>query len=32
MLGSLRVAQLASLLCMMLALVGIPFLLRRRSA
>lgn len=32
MLGSLRVAQLASLLFMVLALVGIPFLLRRRSA
>jgi phosphatidylglycerol:prolipoprotein diacylglycerol transferase len=32
MLGSLRVAQLASLLFMALALVGIPFLLRRRSA
>ena len=32
MLGSLRVAQLASLLFMALALVGIPFLLRRRAA
>ncbi|HSB43238.1 MAG TPA: prolipoprotein diacylglyceryl transferase [Methylomirabilota bacterium] len=32
MLGSLRVAQLASLLFMALALVGIPVLLRRRSA
>jgi phosphatidylglycerol:prolipoprotein diacylglycerol transferase len=32
MLGPLRVAQLVSLLCMMLAAVGVPFLLRRRSA
>jgi len=31
MLGSLRVAQLVSLLCMALALVGVPLLLRRRS-
>jgi len=30
MLGSLRVAQLVSLLCMALALVGVPLLLRRR--
>ncbi|HVC64927.1 MAG TPA: prolipoprotein diacylglyceryl transferase family protein, partial [Candidatus Dormibacteraeota bacterium] len=32
MLGSLRVAQLVSLLCMILALVGVPLLLRRRPA
>ena len=31
MLGSLRVAQLVSLLCMALALVGVPLLLRRRA-
>jgi len=32
MFGSLRVAQLVSLLCMILALVGVPLLLRRRRA
>jgi phosphatidylglycerol---prolipoprotein diacylglyceryl transferase len=32
MLGPLRVAQLVSLLCMVLALVGVPLLLRRRPA
>ncbi len=32
MLGSVRVAQLVSLLCMILALVGVPLLLRRRRA
>ena len=32
MLGSIRIAQLVSLLCMALALVGVPLLLRRRSA
>jgi phosphatidylglycerol:prolipoprotein diacylglycerol transferase len=32
MLGPLRVAQLVSLLCMLLALVGVPLLLRRRPA
>ena len=32
MLGSLRVAQLVSLLCLTLALVGVPLLLRRRAA
>jgi len=32
MLGSLRVAQLVSLLCMILPLVGVPLLLRRRPA
>lgn len=32
MLGSLRVAQLVSLLCMTVALIGVPLLLRRRPA
>jgi phosphatidylglycerol:prolipoprotein diacylglycerol transferase len=32
MLGPIRIAQLVSLLCMALAVVGVPLLLRRRPA